>query len=256
MSVSKLCRGGTTNAGCSRSLPLTSALVASERTPEDIANAVKRLDSDFKDISIDLNWPLDEKIFTSIQECVHPWRTVFIPILSIVELDDIDKMNLREREKRIVCLQEFKKKSGSDATYKALIWAMLNDNQVDRAEKLCRFLYRTASNIESPPTSAETRSATRKVEFHPDNKPTNGGLLSDLWGCFQKRSSQAAITGTVATCGAIACGIAAAYFGWPNDASCLAVIGGFAAAGMLTMIVCEVVTRYRNTENPTMAKKE
>jgi hypothetical protein len=87
----------------------------------------------------ELSKPCDDRLFASLANFVHPWRLVFSPLLSEVDLDDIDEENQSrsEQEKRVAALRKWKAREGRKATYGVLLGAMLDSGKVDQAELLC-----------------------------------------------------------------------------------------------------------------------
>lgn len=90
----------------------------------------------------ELRKPCDDRLFPLLANFVHPWRLVFSSLLSEVDLDDIDqeKQSRSEQEKRVAALRKWKASKGHEATYGALLGAILDNGKVDQAEMLCQLL--------------------------------------------------------------------------------------------------------------------
>ena len=97
---------------------------------EEVANGVGLAASE-------LSKPCDNNIITSLADCFSQWRVIFGSLLIELDLNDIDKENTREEEKRIAALRKWKTRNGSKATYKVLVDALLNRGERDQAEILC-----------------------------------------------------------------------------------------------------------------------
>ena len=102
-------------------------------TAEEVANGVGLA-------AVELSKPCDNNIITSLADCFSQWRVIFGSLLSELDLDDVDKENTREEEKRIAALRKWKARNGSKATYKVLVDALLNRGEQNQAENLCKIL--------------------------------------------------------------------------------------------------------------------
>ena len=88
----------------------------------------------------ELRKPCEDCLFPLLANFVHPWRLVFSSLLSDVDLDDVDKENQSEQEKRVAALRKWKARSGREATYDILLEAILISGRMDQAELLCQLL--------------------------------------------------------------------------------------------------------------------
>ena len=88
----------------------------------------------------ELRKPCEECLFPLLADFIDQWRLVFSSLLSGVELDDVDKENQSEQEKRVAALRKWKARRGSEATYDILLEAILISGRMDQAELLCQFL--------------------------------------------------------------------------------------------------------------------
>ena len=79
-----------------------------------------------------------------LADFVHPWRENFYFLLSRVDMDDVEAENSgrTEQEKRVAALLKWKARCGKEATYSALVSALLQNGNVERAEALCQHLLR------------------------------------------------------------------------------------------------------------------
>lgn len=90
-----------------------------------------------------LERPCEEAILPSLADFVHPWQPTFDFLISSLDIEDIDKENKTEHSKRVAALRKWKKRCGTDATYSALMTALLRCRNVNNAENLCRHLLET-----------------------------------------------------------------------------------------------------------------
>ena len=90
-----------------------------------------------------LERPCEEAILPSLADFVHPWQPTFDFLISSMDIEDIDKENKTEHSKRVAALKTWKKRCGTEATYSALMTALLRRGNVDNAEKLCQHLHET-----------------------------------------------------------------------------------------------------------------
>ena len=88
----------------------------------------------------ELSKPCDDRIITSLADCFSQWRVIFGSLLSELDLDDVDKENRKEEEKRIAALRKWKTRNGCEATYKVLVDVLLNRGERSQAENLCKIL--------------------------------------------------------------------------------------------------------------------
>ena len=90
----------------------------------------------------ELSKPCDDRLFSLLANFVHPWRLIFSPLLSEVDLDDVAEENQSrsEQKKRVAALRMWKKRKGHEATYDVLVKAVLDNGNVDQAEALCQLL--------------------------------------------------------------------------------------------------------------------
>ena len=88
----------------------------------------------------ELSKPCDSNIIPSLADCFSQWRVIFASVLSKIDLDDVDRENHTEKEKRIAVLGKWKDSNGTGATYKVLVSALLSNGEKDQAELLCRLL--------------------------------------------------------------------------------------------------------------------
>ena len=86
----------------------------------------------------ELSKACDNNIIPSLADCFSQWRVIFGSLLSEIDLDDTDRENTSEEEKRIAALRKWKARNGSEATYKVLVDALLNRGERYQAENLCR----------------------------------------------------------------------------------------------------------------------
>ena len=70
---------------------------------------------------------------------------MFESLLSQIDLDDIDKENYSEEEKRISALRKWKARNGHGATYEVLVDTLLSKGKMDQAECVCHLLIRQLS---------------------------------------------------------------------------------------------------------------
>ena len=56
------------------------------------------------------------------------------------DIEDIDKDGKDQNDKRRMLLDRWKERNGCDATYGAMISAMMKEQKRDEAEKVCRLL--------------------------------------------------------------------------------------------------------------------
>ena len=87
----------------------------------------------------ELSKPCDDRLFPLLANFVHPWRLIFSSLLSEVDLDDIveENQSRSEQEKRVAALRKWKARKGHEATYGAVLGAILDSGKVDQAELLC-----------------------------------------------------------------------------------------------------------------------
>ena len=88
----------------------------------------------------------DSSIIPSLADCFGQWRVIFGSLLNQLDIDDVDKENTREEEKRIAALRKWKARNGCKATYKILVDALLNRGERAEAENLCKILADHMSN--------------------------------------------------------------------------------------------------------------
>ena len=88
----------------------------------------------------ELSKPCNDSIIPSLADCFSHWRVIFGSLLSELDLDDVDKENATEEEKRIAALRKWKAKNGSEATYKILVGVLLKKGERYQAESLCKIL--------------------------------------------------------------------------------------------------------------------
>ena len=88
----------------------------------------------------ELSKPCEDCLFPLLANHVHSWRLVFSSLLSDIDLDDVDKKNQSEQEKRVAALRKWKTRNGHGATYGILVKAILNSGRMDQAELLCQLL--------------------------------------------------------------------------------------------------------------------
>ena len=100
---------------------------------EEIANEVGL-------VADELSKPCDSGIISSLADCFCHWKVIFGPLLSELDLSDINRENLTEEEKRVAALRKWKDRNGSKGTYKILVDALLNKGERYRAESLCKIL--------------------------------------------------------------------------------------------------------------------
>ena len=84
--------------------------------------------------------PCDSDIISSLADCFCHWKVIFGSLLSELDLNDVNKENLTEEEKRIAALRKWKARNGSEATYNILVDALLNKGERYQAESLCKIL--------------------------------------------------------------------------------------------------------------------
>ena len=79
-----------------------------------------------------------------LADFVHPWRENFYFLLPRVDIDDVESENSgrTEQEKRVAALLKWKARCGKEATYSALISALLQNGNVERSEALCQHILR------------------------------------------------------------------------------------------------------------------
>ena len=89
-----------------------------------------------------LHLQCDEAGLPYLADFVHPWRENFFYLLAPLDMDDIDseKTGRSEQEKRVAALLKWKARCGKEATYSALVSALLQNGNVERAEALCQHL--------------------------------------------------------------------------------------------------------------------
>ncbi len=94
--------------------------------------------------------------------------------------DDIDYGQRSEREKRQSFFKEWKQRKGSNATYKALVSALLKINHRDDAEYLCRLLQGTSTATASTSTTTSTTISApvvcASVTSNPGDTTTTGNF--------------------------------------------------------------------------------
>ena len=88
----------------------------------------------------ELSKPCDSDLISSLANCFCQWKVIFGSLLSELDLNDINKENLTEEEKRIAALRKWKARNGSKGTYKILVDALLTQGERDQAESLCKIL--------------------------------------------------------------------------------------------------------------------
>ena len=88
----------------------------------------------------ELSKPCNGSIIPSLADCFREWRVIFGSLLSELDLDDIDRENTTEEEKRIAALRKWRDRNGSEATYKILVDTLLNRGERHQAESLCKTL--------------------------------------------------------------------------------------------------------------------
>jgi hypothetical protein len=104
-----------------------------EKLAEDVANGVG-LAAD------ELSKPCDRSIIPILADCFKEWRAIFGSLLSELDLNDINRNNTIEEEKRIAALRKWKARNGCGATYKILAGVLLKYGERDQAESLCKIL--------------------------------------------------------------------------------------------------------------------
>ena len=100
---------------------------------EEVANGVGLAASE-------LSKPCENSIISSLADCFSQWKMVFGSLLSDLDLNDVDKENSIEGEKRIAALRKWRDRNGREATYKVLVDALLNRGERYQAENLCKIL--------------------------------------------------------------------------------------------------------------------
>ena len=88
----------------------------------------------------ELSKQCEESLFLLLADFLHPWRLVFSSLLSDVDIDDVDRENQSEPEKRVAALRKWKVRNGHGATYYILVEAVLNSSRLDQAELICKHL--------------------------------------------------------------------------------------------------------------------
>ena len=121
----------------------------------------------------ELSKPCDSSIIPSLADCFSQWKMIFGSLLSELDLDDIDKENTREEEKRIAALRKWRDRNGREATYKVLVDALLNRGERYQAEIVCRKIraHSTSnknskwihSSLAAPPLHKGRRRETRFI---------------------------------------------------------------------------------------------
>ena len=106
-------------------------MMAAKVSAEEVANGVG-LTAD------ELSKSCDYSIIPSLADCFSQWKVIFGSLLSELDLNDVDKENTEEEEKRIAALRKWRARNGSKATYKVLVDTLLNRGQRYQAEYLCR----------------------------------------------------------------------------------------------------------------------
>ena len=112
------------------------------RTLKTVMASLEGVAARFDLDSSHLNKPCTEAFFVSFSDHVHPWRVVFANLLSQRDLDDVDseQTGCSEQEKRIASLRKWKTRCGNEATFRAVIEAVLSTGNVDSAEALCQII--------------------------------------------------------------------------------------------------------------------
>ena len=100
---------------------------------EDVANEIG-LAAD------ELSKSCNNSIIPSLADCFSEWEVIFGSLLSEIELNGVDKENTTGVKKRIAALRKWKARNGCEATYKVLVDALLNRDERDQAENLCKIL--------------------------------------------------------------------------------------------------------------------
>ena len=98
---------------------------------EDVANGVGLAAGE-------LSKPCDSNIIPSLADCFREWEVIFGSLLSELDLDDINRENVTEEEKRIAALRKWRDRNGCEATYKVLVDALLNRGERYQADNVCR----------------------------------------------------------------------------------------------------------------------
>ena len=93
----------------------------------------------------ELRKPCEERLFSNLANFINPWREIFSSLLSRIDIDDINNENNSEQAKRIAALHKWKERKGSEATYKILVRALLDNGVMDQAESMCKLLARKFS---------------------------------------------------------------------------------------------------------------
>ena len=89
-----------------------------------------------------LSWAVSDKDLERIsRSCCKDWKSLPTHLeLETILVEDIEKSQADEREKRHDFLRQWKRMKGSAATYKQLVSALLEIESVDDAEKVCGIL--------------------------------------------------------------------------------------------------------------------
>ena len=126
----RTCQGIYKNAVASHSFKMSST-ISPEQVAESLGLDAKRLEEQ-----------CDESSFPSLRNLVHPWRLVFSNLLTPVDLDDVDSeySSRPEEEKRLGCLRKWKARVGAQATFKAIVQAVLMSGSIVNAEAICQHL--------------------------------------------------------------------------------------------------------------------
>ena len=135
-------------------------------SPEDVATRVG-LDPSY------LSNVCDEKCFPALASYVHPWRLVFVGLLSETDLEDVDSemQGRREQEKRLACLRKWKRGHGRRATCRELVQALLTAGDIKNAEVACGVFKERAEQAE----------ILDGVEQIAQSGKDRNGMLTDLW---------------------------------------------------------------------------
>ena len=108
--------------------------------------SVKELATDLGLAADQLSKPCDNNIIPSLADYFSQWRVIFASLLCEIDLNDVDRDNPTQLEKRIAALRKWKARNGDEATYKVLVDALLNNGEKSQAESLCKLLADLLSN--------------------------------------------------------------------------------------------------------------